>query len=264
MNESHVQTSVSVICATRNGGAFITRAIESVLHQTIPPNEIIIVDDASTDTTPTVIQNLIVAHPQANIRLITNTNNVGPGKARTQAINASTSQYIALIDDDDWWISSDKLRAQISFLEAHRDHCLVGCTNTHLMNEDGAQIGIYTNPATDADIRAIILRKNCFTTSSVVFKKDTYLATGGFKPLYLAEDYDMWLRMGKIAKFSNIPEADTAYTVRTGSISKRREKDMYTSILSIVKDHKHEYPGAFIGITKAYVRLLYLRMKNFL
>jgi glycosyltransferase involved in cell wall biosynthesis len=264
MNDSHTQPSISVICATRNGGAFITRAIESVLCQTILPQEIIIVDDASTDTTSQVIERLVESHPQANIQVITNKENVGPGKARHQAILASKGQYIALIDDDDWWISFDKLRVQTSFLQTNPEYCLVGCTDTHLMKEDGSELGIYSNPLSDAEIRNVILRKNCFTTSSVLFKKETYVTAGGFKPLYLAEDYDMWLRMGKIAKFANISGADTAYTVRTGSISKRRQKDMYTSILSIVKNHRHEYPGSFIGVSKAYARLLYLRLKNFL
>jgi succinoglycan biosynthesis protein ExoO len=91
--------SVSVIIAAYNAAPFISRAIESALAQTLPPLEIIIADDCSTDATRAVLQAAAQKHPA--IRLIHMPRNAGPSAARNAAIRAAKGQWLAVLDADD-------------------------------------------------------------------------------------------------------------------------------------------------------------------
>lgn len=98
---------VSVVLPTFNSAPFVSRAIESVLHQEVGhPLELIIVDDCSSDGTPELIQQRYGSDPR--VRLTVADRNAGPGAARNQAIDEATGQWIALIDADDAW-SADRL-----------------------------------------------------------------------------------------------------------------------------------------------------------
>lgn len=254
--------TITVVCATKNGAPFLPRAMQSIIRQTRVPDEIIFVNDASTDDTRRVLEHIQNHFSDIAIRIIDNSVSVGPGMARHQGIMDATGTYIALIDDDDWWIDARKLEAQSDFLRAHPTHGLVGATSTHLFNESGIYIKNYSNPEEDTRIRALILRKNCFTTSSVLMRKDAYVASGGFRPLFLAEDYALWLKMGTKFLFANIPTATVAYTVRKGSISNTRRKEMLHAIKSLIQEYRHDYPHYWLGLLKSYIRFLILFLKN--
>ncbi len=245
---------ISVVLATRNGSRWLDRALKSVLSQTEGSIEVIIVNDASTDNTGQKAAEW--ARKDSRIRVIELTQNVGPGKARDRGIREAKGDYIALIDDDDFWISKDKLTLQKKYLDEHKDCVLVGTHKTQLVDENEKILKYYFNPETDTDIRKSILVKNKFITSSVLFRKDTYIKVGGFASLYLAEDYDLWLRMGLIGTFANITGADTAYTVRKSSASKKRKHELYRSILSIVWKNKNKYPNTLLGLSYAVGRVL--------
>lgn len=245
---------ISVVLATRNGSKWLDRALGSVLSQTEMDIELIVVNDASTDNTGQKAKEW--ALKDSRIRVIELTENVGPGKARDRGIREAKGDYIALIDDDDFWISKDKLTLQKKYLNEHKECVIVGAYQTQLVDENEKILKYYYNPKTDAEIRQSILIKNKFVTSSVLFRKDAYMKVGGFAPLYLAEDYDLWLRIGLIGTFANITGADTTYTVRESSASKKRKHELYRSILNIVWKNKNKYPNAFLGLTYSVGRVL--------
>ena len=92
-------TLVSIIVPAYNAEKYIADAIESVLRQTYPYFELIIVDDASTDRTAEVVQSF----SDQRIKLIRHTSNKGPGAARNTAIEAARGKWIAFLDADDQW-----------------------------------------------------------------------------------------------------------------------------------------------------------------
>ncbi|MDB5482523.1 MAG: glycosyl transferase family 2 [Caulobacteraceae bacterium] len=93
--------SVSVIIPAYNACGFIRRAIDSVLDQSVAADEIIVIDDASTDDTRTLVASLAQTHPQ--IRLIALPANGGPSAARNAGIAAASGDWIAILDADDAW-----------------------------------------------------------------------------------------------------------------------------------------------------------------
>lgn len=101
------QPPVSVVIPTRNRAHYVLEAIGSVLEQTVPPSEIIVVDDGSTDGTARVlapyVDGLCYVHQQ----------NRGIGATRNAGVARATGEYLAFLDDDDVWVA-DKLERQLA------------------------------------------------------------------------------------------------------------------------------------------------------
>lgn len=104
---------ISVVMPTYNRGDKIRASVDSVLSQSWPLVELIIIDDASTDDTWAVIESYKSSHP--NIVAVRQATNQGGGKARNTGIDLATGAYVALLDSDDFW-SADKLEKQIATL----------------------------------------------------------------------------------------------------------------------------------------------------
>ena len=92
-------SSISVVIPLYNKEPHIAYAIESVLTQSLPPHEIIIVDDGSSDNGPSIVQNYL----DDGVFFIRQSNQ-GESAARNAGVRAATSNYIAFLDADDWWL----------------------------------------------------------------------------------------------------------------------------------------------------------------
>lgn len=110
---------ISVCMTTYNHGAYLAKAIESVLMQKCSfPYEIVLGEDCSTDNTPSICLEYQKAHPDI-IRIITSQSNVGMKQNYRRTIEACRGKYIAICDGDDWWIYDRKLEEQALYLETH-------------------------------------------------------------------------------------------------------------------------------------------------
>ncbi len=196
---------VSVVIPTFNYGRFLGQAIESVLSQTYSPIECIVVDNGSTDNTPTVL-----AGYQGRVQVITQAN-LGPSVARNTGISAASGDYVAFLDADDWW-ERNKVAIQMRFLELNTQIDAVGCGERHV-NEDGRVIteSIPTPLTNDKEenVRAVAIRRRWVagTTSGVLMRKRVFESIGVFdENLIGAEDYDMWLRLVSQHQVHNLPD----------------------------------------------------------
>lgn len=104
---------ISVVIPSFNQAEFIAEAIDSILNQTHPVDEILVVDDASTDNTRQIIRN---QYP--SVRLLINKTNQGPSYSRNCGIAASTSDFVTFLDADDL-LPYDKIQWQYEFLIQH-------------------------------------------------------------------------------------------------------------------------------------------------
>ena len=102
MTEVPVQKPVSIVMATYNGERFIAQQLDSLLAQTYPLLEIIICDDGSTDHTRDILEQYATRHPQ--IKLFFNETNLGYIRNFEKAILLASAEYIALCDQDDYWV----------------------------------------------------------------------------------------------------------------------------------------------------------------
>ena len=100
--------NISVAVTTYNGSKYIREQLSSIMHQIRCADEVIIVDDASTDDTPAIIKSFIEENGLENWRLIENKENLGFIKNYRKALSESTGDVICLCDQDDIWFE-DKL-----------------------------------------------------------------------------------------------------------------------------------------------------------
>jgi glycosyltransferase involved in cell wall biosynthesis len=251
-----MNTKVSIILPTYNGAKYIRRAIDSVVAQTFHYWELFVIDDGSTDST----ENIVKEYNSKDNRIIylKNAVNLGIQKTLNRGLKEAKGEYIARIDDDDEWIDKEKLKKQIDFLDKNKDYVLVG-TGVIVVNENGAELFRYLLPKHDREIRNKILAKNCFVHSSVMFKKDKALIFRGYSELNDTrhiEDYDLWLKLGTVGNFGNLPIYAVNFTLREGSISSVNKIEQFRKNISLAKMFKGNYPNYLSSYFRSILRLL--------
>ena len=112
--QEYVNDLVSIITPAYNAAEYIAETIESVLAQTYPKWEMLIVNDCSTDNTATIVQNYV--NKDNRIKLINLKQNSGAAVARNTAIQNAKGRYIAFLDSDDLW-KKEKLQKQLNFMQ---------------------------------------------------------------------------------------------------------------------------------------------------
>ncbi|EMO42285.1 glycosyltransferase family 2 protein [Leptospira noguchii] len=180
---------ISVVIPTYNRENKILNSISSVLKQTLPPKEIIVVDDGSTDATVSKIQETF--SDKVQILLL---EHKGVSHARNRGVENASGDWIAFLDSDDEWLS-EKLDKQWKHIEEHPETEILQSQEIWIRN------GRKVNPPTrlskkDGDIFEQSLEFCSVTPSSVLLKKELYQNQGGMDEKLLAcEDYDLWLRI---------------------------------------------------------------------
>ncbi len=187
------RVNISVIIPVRNRPAAIERALDSVAAQSVPVNEVIVIDDCSTDDTPEHV--LARSRDLPNLRLIRNHQRRGAPSARNIGAAEATGDLLAFLDSDDEWLPT-KTEEQLAIL-ARRPECpAVGCNILYLHEDRGPRQSRHGPVATFADL----CRLNIVgSTSSTIVRRTAFEAVGGFRPdLPSCQDWDLWLRLAKI------------------------------------------------------------------
>ena len=263
---------VSIILPTYKEPRGLVRSIQSVMHQSFTDWELIVVDDGLTESAR--VQLLEYSTRDPRIFVLKNPHNMGIQKSLNSGLKNSKGTYIARIDDDDEWIDTEKLAKQVRFLDTHTDHVLVG-TGIVVVDQDRKELTKYILPETDFEIRQRMLIKNCFVHSSVLFNKEKACDLGGYSEdthVLHIEDYDLWLRLGRIGKMHNIPDYSVMFTLHSGSVSAQNRKAQFCRTLRMIKRFKGSYPYYFVGYIKttmavyswSFFRILPPWMKNFI
>jgi glycosyltransferase involved in cell wall biosynthesis len=164
--------AVSVLVVTYNHERFVRQALESALSQRLAqPLEIIVSEDCSTDGTREIVLAYAESHPHL-IRLLLSERNLRSNEVVARGFRAARGQYIAYLDGDDFWTSEDKLRTQVTFLDAQRD--LTICFhNVQVVDEHSQSMGrLWTAPG-QAELSGLheLLRGNPIAASSVVYRR---------------------------------------------------------------------------------------------
>jgi len=232
---------ISVILPTYNRGKYIKRAIESVLIQTYKNIELIIIDDGSTDRTSEIID--VISKKDPRVVVVTNDTNLGLVKNLNKGIKKAKGELIARIDDDDYWCDKNKLKKQADFLENHPDYVLVG-SGLIRIDENGKEIVRHILPEKDEDIRKLIIFDNTFAHPSVMFKKSAWEEVNGYdESLFFSEDWDLWMKLGKIGKFYNFPEYFICYLQGKQNRSNFNVRKNLKLNIKLRKRYRHDYPG---------------------
>ena len=207
--------NVSTVIPTFNRGHCLLRAINSVLAQTTPVDEIIVVDDGSDDKTYDLLvksELLDMRGQLPNIRYLYQENK-GVSAARNLGIKEAENEYIALLDSDDAWAET-KIERQAFKLEKKNFSCRITHTE-EIWLKDGQRI----NPKkkhkkSGGFIFEKCLPLCCISPSSVLLHRTLFNDYGFFdEKLPACEDYDMWLRL---CAFEEVLFVEEALTIKYG------------------------------------------------
>ncbi|MFA6547727.1 MAG: glycosyltransferase [Candidatus Magasanikbacteria bacterium] len=250
-------TKVSVNIITYNREDFLSKAIDSVLVQSFKDWELIIVDDCSIDNTAVLVSEYI--QKDSRIKYFKNDTNLGIGKSRNLALQLSSGKYIAVLDSDDYWSDKNKLQKQFDLLESG-EFVLVG-GGYQVVDRLGNKKNSFLNPTTDGQIRSKFLFKNPFVNSSVMFKKDLAVKSGGYdESLQVGEDYDLFLRLGRLGRLINIPSIFVNYCQHGQNVSRIKIVNALEDNLVIINRYKNDYPNYFFALLRRSVRLFFVKI----
>ena len=176
----------SVVIPAHNCAKTVTQVLDSVKNQTRADliEEIIIINDGSTDETAAVISQYVAKHPTMPI-VFMNQENLGASATRNKAIRMAKAEWIALLDADDLWMSH-KIERQYDLIKRYEDMVFLGAY-TPLKFWWKKHTGLYKLNAKELCVR------NMPTTPSVVFKKNVGIVHGLFKEdMHYCEDMNFF------------------------------------------------------------------------
>lgn len=204
--------NISAVIPAYNSAAFITDAVRSIQQQTYPIDEIIIVDDGSTDNTEQIVSTLsgrIVSIKQQN---------QGPSAARNTGIEAAKNEWIAFLDADDQW-TPNKIERQLEVLQKHPELVLIAGDMAEIDKNDQ----VITESVLDKhhlltrfqslDNRPIpnalaeLVTKNFIPTGTVLVKKSALQEAGSFNPsIRFGEDLECWAKIAAKHPIACLPD----------------------------------------------------------
>lgn len=227
------KTLVSVVIPAYNAAWCLGRALDSVLAQTWPALEILVVDDGSSDATPAVLERY-----GSRIRVIRQAN-AGMSAARNSGIAAARGALLAFLDADDWW-RPEKVARQVSVLQARPE---VGfCSTTaELSGPEGQRLGQWVCEHEAHELVEALLAGSAPIAggaSSVMVRREVLKRAGPFDPAMRgAEDPDLWIRLAALSPYAWLREPLTVVTRNPASVSRDREA-MRAGALRLLAKHR--------------------------
>ena len=159
--------------------------------QTRQADEIIVVDDGSTDDTGRLLQEF---NGQHGLRVLTFSENRGLCAAINEGLNECRCAWVARIDADDWWDNNHLETLEMSMGTAPENSALVA-TRARYWNDDNHQIGESSGPLDGNALRCLIMHDNPFVHSAVMFRRDAARQVGGYPNGVRWEDYGLWITL---------------------------------------------------------------------
>ncbi len=220
---------ISVIIPAHNSVATLARAIDSVLEQSYKVDEIIVVDDGSTDATSEV------AKMYDEVSLLRQ-KHMGVSSARNNGVMMAANEWIAFLDADDTW-HPKKLAFQIAYHQKNKASKFIYTDEVWISGEkELPRPKKYQKPETLSFEEAIGFSN--IATSSVLMQKKLFERLGGFdEALEVNEDYDLWLRVLREETIDLVPQKLTYKYI--GAENQRRMKHQETTSFRVKALEKH-------------------------
>ncbi len=261
--------SVSVVIATYNRARMAREAIESALAQTRPPDEIVVVDDASSDSTAAELNCLAALHP--NLGVHRRASNSGGVIIWNEAVAKARGEFIAFCTDDDRFLPGH-IEASLAYLENHPE---VGLVHSGFIDsiECGAKVALEPRPLRSQvpleTNRKSLLRYMTryydwpFHPSTLVIRRELWERTGGFDPRYSLADTDWFVRAVEIAPAAMLPRHGVYNRRHRGNWSNRlgsarMQREIFEVVESLIERRYIRQPlrrAAWRAIWRANVRL---------
>lgn len=239
---------VSVIMPTYNAAAFVTETIESVLAQRYEPIELVVVDDASDDVTPEIVERYAQRHPD-RIRFRRAGERKGPCRRRNDALDLADGSLIAWLDHDDLW-APDKTARQVDVLEARPEVGLVYSGYEAFDSETREPVSWRDRDSeAEGDVLIPLFVRGCFVGSltalfrrEVLTRRNMRLREADFS---FGDDYFLWLVLSLDWKVARIDEVLAYYRRHSENESERLgETNFHLRRIALLREFLAQYPEA--------------------
>lgn len=207
---------VSVITPMYNAAEYLALTIESVLRQTYPDWELILIDDCSEDDTLEIAKKYEAA--DARIMTLRMEQNSGMAESINRGCEKAQGQYIAFLDSDDLWLPQ-KLETQIAFMQ--EKDCAISCSSYVQINAEGTKEGRTFKALERADYRRVLL--DCPVGHSTVMYDVTKLGIQVVPNIRKRSDDALWLQILKVVPYIwGLQETLVQYRLREKSLSRNK------------------------------------------
>jgi len=223
---------VSVIIPAYNKGVLLLEAVDSVLAQTYPDLEVIVVDDGSTED----IESMLKKYPSDKVRYAPIPHSGHPSVVRNTGLSLARGSLIAFLDSDDRW-APEKLAEQVQVL---RDNPNIGLVSSDAYIIEHEKVvpglsfldiysGIRFGEAMSGDLWEELLFDNFIVTSTVLLRRSLIARAGLFstsEKQRISQDYDLWLRIAAVSDIYYLPK-NLAYYRTAGGLHNEETRQMY-------------------------------------
>lgn len=206
---------VTVLMAVHNGARYAREAIESILSQTYPDFELLIVNDGSTDRT----RDIVLTYDDPRIRLVDNERNLGLARSLNRGLQIAAGDLVARQDVDDL-SEPQRLERQVAYMQKHPAIALLGTACTEI-DAKGRRLRKSRLPTDPVDLRWNLLFFCPFYHSAVMFRRWAVLERVGFynEDLSYSLDVDFWRRIASHFPVANLDEMLVRYRVHDESMT---------------------------------------------
>ena len=235
---------VSIVVPVFNGARFLAEALDSIVAQTWPQLEIIVMDDASADDSAGIAERF-VARPASRVQVHRQATNRGQFRNVEDGIARATGDYIAVFHADDRY-DPTLVAQEVAYLDQHPEVGTVFAMH-RLMDGAGREYGVLRLPdalvgAGPMDVgrvlNGILEHKNVFLpTPSAMVRRELYACVGHFRTEFgSAADLDMWLRLARLAPLALIERHLFSYRHTSSSVAQsyqrlRQEPDVFFALM---------------------------------
>ncbi|MBQ8746653.1 MAG: glycosyltransferase [Clostridia bacterium] len=247
--------SVSMCVYGKDNPDWFREAVNSILSQSVPPDEVVLVVDGPVpDTLGDVIDSFENGDTFRVIRL---PENRGHGDARRIGLANCTHEIVALMDADDIALP-DRFEKQIAAMTKDPALSIIGGKIAEFMDAEDNIIGYRTVPTAHGDICSYMKRRCPFNQMTVMFRKSHVEEAGGYLDWYCDEDYYLWARMYLAGmRFANLPDTLVHARVNADTYCRRGGKRYFQSEAKLqgymLKKKIISLPRYLINVTERFI-----------
>ncbi len=212
---NRIKPWVTVICTCYNHEDYVAEALQSVVMQTYPNVELIVIDNGSTDQSTVRIDQFVRQNPA--IRFLRNPTNPGLNRAFNQGLALAGGRYVIDLSADDVLLP-DRVARQVDLFERLPGPCAVVFSNAVYIDKQGTELGIHypvdangcaVNNVPSGDVFRAVLESYFICTPTMMMRRDVLNELGGYDETLSYEDFDFWVRSARLYHYAYLDEVLT-------------------------------------------------------
>lgn len=215
---------VTVICVCYHHARFVVEALDSVIKQTYPNVELIVIDDGSDDGSGKVIKNWMMHHPEAT--MILNGKNIGYCKTFNKAFSLSKGEFVIDLSADDI-LMPNRIEEGVNLLSKSGLDYGVAFSDAHYVDEQGHPLRLHSEkiphehvPA--GDVYEPLIERYFICSPTMMMRRSVLDALQGYDESLAFEDFDLWIRASRNYKFIYSPLVLVKKRVVSSSMSAKQ------------------------------------------